>query len=183
MAAGVIDVGIAAFNSSGASRGVVYLSTPIESGRRELEAAAARELSSRSEFRRQYPDVWRREVIEPNKRRASDVAQTLSTLYAGSRLVVNPAAFEVAGWSKSRYDQLWASLLHGFGHAVVPLEGWAYSRGARLEVRLALELGLEVLTEEGQLTTRGAVLREAQAALEECRQSYSQIVDIELPAI
>lgn len=149
MTADEIETALQAFAAAGAERGLYYLSTPITTGRRELELMYKLGVTSRSELRSKHHSDWLDFVVAPNEASALEQADTFTETVALGRVVVNPILIKRKHWHQSDYDELWAGLLRRYPAAVVPLEGWAYSRGARLEVGLALQLKLPIIYVDG----------------------------------
>lgn len=126
--------------AAGAASGIVYVATPITTGRFALEGVASGtgiSVAAKAEARRE------------NELRAHSVAEHVRTRLRGT-LVVNPAAFEAGtgGWTQEDFYGLWTSVITKFARRVVVVAGWEFSKGARLEVQLALRLGIPVWDEE-----------------------------------
>jgi hypothetical protein len=145
-----IESALQAFAAAGAERGLIYLSTPITTGRRELELMSTLGAGSREELRRCHADRWLSQVVQPNERDCLLQAELVTQTVALGRLVVNPARMKRPAWDQEDYDRLWAGLISEFPVTVLPLDGWEYSRGARLEVALALRLGAPVIDIQGR---------------------------------
>jgi len=123
----------------GGSNGLVYVSVPITSGERAVEAMDRIGLRSIREARSFDPAKWLAEVQTPNE---SDARATVAAVRAKhpNRLVLNPAALAKPGWGDDDYNGLWLDVISTFANTVVPAPGWAWSRGGRLEVAAALAL-------------------------------------------
>lgn len=172
-----------AFSAAGADRGLFYLSTPITSGRRELELMEKLGVKSRQEFRSEFYREWRELVVEPNERAATEQADMFVDTTALGRIVVNPARIYHQHWGQSDYDELWTRLIKDFPTAVVPLDDWAFSRGARLEVALAVRLRLPVLNFDGSRKGVTQIQHEVDVAEETiAARGWSQFVH-DLPGI
>lgn len=144
-----IESTLQAFVAAGGDRGVFYLSTPITTGRRELELMAQLGIVSREELRHHHSGEWLNKVVRPNKRDAVLQADLVTETIALGKLVINPARITHADWSQSDYDNLWTRLIQEFPVLIVPVPGWEYSRGSRLEVQLACALGIPVVDIDG----------------------------------
>ena len=156
-----------AYESVGAHEGVVYVSVPITSGRREFELM--RELGcTRSELHSTHRQRWLEEVIRPNEETADIMTSQARATFPG-RVVVDPSRVHVSTWSADEYDRLWTTLIETYAKVLVVTPGWAFSRGAWVEVNLALRLGIEVRDPWGRELGVGdlkAIVEEAERDLD-----------------
>lgn len=157
-----------AFEAVGAGDvGVIYVTVPITSGRREF--ALLHELScTREDLRTRFRDRWLREVVQANEEEARVYAQQSRKTFAG-QLVVDPSRIHARQWTQDDFDKLWSALIEKYARRVVITPGWAFSRGARHEVGLALSIGLPISDPWGVPLTPALLLdmlREAEAELE-----------------
>lgn len=159
-----IEAALQAFLSAGADRGVYYVSTPITTGRRELELMAKLGVRSRQELRAKFRDQWLEQVVSPNERDAVLQADLVTETFALGKVVVNPARISHEHWSQDDYDLLWGRLIEEFPVTIVPVSGWEYSRGSRLEVQLACSLGIAVFDPTGSRLTPEELAARASAA-------------------
>lgn len=164
MAAEEIETAVQAFAAAGASRGLFYLSTPITTGRRELELMEKLGVGSREELRRDHGDDWRTQVVNANEQAAMRGADLVVESVALGRLVVNPSMLNRKHWTQDDYDALWSRLITEYPTVVIPLEGWAYSRGARLEISLAIARGVPVMRMDGAVWTPEDLIAESARA-------------------
>lgn len=135
----------------GGDLGIVYVTVPITSGFREVRLM--RELGcSRGELRSKYTDRWRSEVVQPNEADAEAFALVAKMQYP-NRLVLNPAALQVADWTQSQYNEMWNEVLRQFCDVLVVTPDWAFSVGARLEVKEMSALGRSVVDMFGRGVT------------------------------
>lgn len=170
------DVVLEAFEAAGAEAGVVYVTVPITSGRREF--ALLHELDcSRDRLRTQFRDRWLDEVVRPNEEDARLYVQQVRSTFA-CRLVIDPSRLHVAEWTQDDFDKLWTTLIERHGRVMVVTPEWAFSRGARLEVALALSLGIPMSDPWGNSLTRSdlaAMLQQAEVELREAGWSPESI--------
>lgn len=180
-----------AFEALGASTGVLYMSVPITSGRREV--ALLDELGVSVEvLRSHHRDRWTREVLEANGEVARNLGDRLRADNPG-RLVVNPAHMSVGGWAQDDYNAFWVTLMERYATSLAATPGWEFSRGARGEVGFAVALGRPVVDLSGStldIETLRAHDASARAELSglgwsDCRiESYLPALDFEgKPAI
>lgn len=59
--------------------------------------------------------------------------------------IINPALFEVVGWSQAQYMSHWLKIITSRVGTMIMLPGWKSSKGACREHALAMELGIEIL--------------------------------------
>jgi hypothetical protein len=144
----VADLLLEAFQAAGADDGLIYVSVPITSGRRELTLMA--QLScTRDELRTEHRQRWLEEVVRPNESEAITYAARVRALFP-QQLVVEPARLHVSAWSQADYGAFWETLIRKFALRLVATPDWAFSSGARQEVAVALEIGLPILDIQGQ---------------------------------
>ena len=124
-------------------REAVYVACPVSSGRRELDLMVELSVFDRDRLRDEHQARWRRDVLEPNKTAAAEAVSAARRRHA-DRGVINPAGFELKGFTQPEYDSLCAGIIRSHVGRLVLADGWQFSRGARLEAVLALELGLTV---------------------------------------
>ena len=131
---------ISMLESAGANEGLVYVATPITTGRTTVEAIVAGNGLS---------DEERSAVRLANEERVRSVAKKLRHRLRRT-IVINPAEFEggTANWTQENYYDLWSGVIRRFANRVVVVEGWEYCRGARIEVQLALDLGIPIWDED-----------------------------------
>jgi len=160
----------------GAPKGLVYVSVPITSGRREFELL--RELRcDRSTLRSHHRDRWLTEVVKPNEAAAFSLAEIARRRHP-DRIVLDPSRLHVTSWSQADFDQFWHMVIKAYCELLIVDRDWAFSRGARLEVALALAGGIPVQDPTGSLVTADVLLteaRSAESALEEWGWSSATI--------
>jgi hypothetical protein len=137
------------YQTVGASEGVVYLSVPITSGRRELDLLE-RLHCARGELVTIHRDRWIREVVQPNEEAATLFAKKTRARYAG-QILVEPSPLTVDGWSQPQYHDFWTELIRRYARLVVVSDGWEFSRGCRREVAAALAAAIRVVDAEGRV--------------------------------
>jgi len=176
-AVGLIEPILETFEAAGAHRGVVYLSVPITSGRREFELLAALNCT-RSELRTTHRDRWLHEVVRPNEEDARLLAAQVRQVFDGL-MVIDPSRVHIAEWGQDQYDRLWSALIQTYARRIVLAPGWAYSRGARLEVSLALDLMLPVFDPLGEALEEHEIVCQAHNAVSELRKLPVTSTDVE----
>lgn len=134
-----VGVALSMLEAAGAARGLVYVATPITTGRSVLESLAGG---------RSVSETDRAHARANNHAKAKLVADAVRRRLP-TTLVVNPAEFEAAtgDWAQENFYALWADVITRFARRIVVVEGWEFSKGARLEVQLALDCGIPVLDE------------------------------------
>lgn len=148
MAISATEFGMRLMEVVGAQVGVSYLSAPISTGYRDVKLM--RELGlSKQALREQHPDTYRERVIAANSREASKYAQMARQLGRG-KLVVNPAALSMPGWSQPDYMQFWEDTIRSYSLELIMAPGWELSSGARKEVVIALESMLPIFDITGR---------------------------------
>lgn len=120
----------------GLGKDLIYLSTPLTTGRRFYEDWYA------PQGQKPDPEKFKKLIFDENKR----ASQHLSEVLRGElrRPVLNPAELKVDGWATTEYMRLWLDFLREVKPTVVMACGWEYSNGCVLEIQLAYELGLNV---------------------------------------
>lgn len=167
----------------GATNGTVYVTVPITTGLREFQLM--RDLScDRETLRTLHRQRWLAEVKELNE--ADAAAYTLMVqLQNEDRLVLNPAALQVDGWTQEHYGSMWSQVLLQFCDKLVVTPDWAFSVGARHEVQQMYVLGREVVDVFDQQLTPAHVLdadRKAHETLSKMGWSDDEIAKM-LPTI
>src|SRR4051794_10229137 len=119
----VCDVVLEAFEAAGADDGVVYVTVPITSGRREF--ALMHELRcTRDDLRTRYRDRWLEEVVRPNEEDARTYVGQARIAFSG-QLVVDPSRLHVTEWSQDDFDKLWSTLIERYGRVLVVTPAWS----------------------------------------------------------
>jgi len=136
-----------AFAAAGASAGILYVSVPITSGRREVTLLD--ELGTDvGSLRREHRRRWLEEVVAPNTREARALAERLRAEHRGT-LVVDPAEMAVEGWAQDDYNAFWVVLMERHASLLAAGSGWELSRGARGEIGFGVALGLPIVDANG----------------------------------
>ncbi|MHA3701562.1 hypothetical protein ACXR2U_05215 [Jatrophihabitans sp. YIM 134969] len=165
-----IESAVQAFAAAGAGNGLFYVSTPITTGRRELELMDELGVANREELYTHYKSRWLTEVFQANETEAAKYARVFGETVGLSHLVVNPAQFHGSpAWTQDEYDSLWGRLLTNFPATIAPVPGWAFSRGARVEISVGLRHGRQVVAADGSP-------RSVQSMLDECAAADAEIV-------
>lgn len=136
-------------------RGTIYVTVPITTGLREFQLM--RELKcDRQVLRERHRDRWIAEVKVPNEADA-EAYSLMVQLQNPDKLVLNPAALQVDGWSQQQYSSMWDLVLAQFCHKLVVTPDWAFSVGARHEVQQMLNYGREVTDMFGNRLTSDSI--------------------------
>lgn len=114
---------------------VTYLSGPITTGRRWIDAVAT-------------GNVIRAEIVDQNSRALIDVAARLRA--ESPRPVIEPASLSVRGWSQDDYLALWTELIERHAGEVRFLDDWAYSNGCAHEFERAQRHAIATIDLAGQ---------------------------------
>jgi len=127
-----IKSALAAFGSIKAKR-IVYISSPITSGKRLYDYMDAHGYRTIEEAKNDW-DQFFRSVMLPN---IEEGAKT-STLLAGQidGVVIAPTSFEnqkVRTWGQNEFMSMWLSVIEEKVTEIVMLDGWQYSNGSSEE--------------------------------------------------
>lgn len=168
----------------GGDLGLVYVTVPITSGFREIRLL--HELGcTRQTLRSDHVDRWRTEVVHPNEADAEAFALVAKIQYP-NRLVLNPAALQVSGWSQSQYNDMWNEVLRQFCDVLVVTPDWAFSVGARMEVKEMSALGRSVVDMFGRAVTAKELTAQMESAnnqLIDMGWSEGQITELLPPVV
>lgn len=115
----------------------LYLSTPITTGRNQLDLADGAVAS---------PESQRRASVAANRRHAVDVARRLRER-TGSTVIEPATMVDVPGWGQPDYHALWVEVLRRFATTTAFVDGWQFSVGCSIEFCESLRLGLPLVTE------------------------------------
>jgi len=146
-----------ALRSVGSSKGIVYVTVPITTGLREFQLM--RELACTREELRSDPtkrERWTKDVKEANEADA-EAYSLMVQLQNPDRLVLNPAALQVEGWTQSQYSAMWNEVLSEFCDKLVVTPDWAFSVGARHEVQQMFSLNRAIVDVFGNPLTSDSV--------------------------
>jgi hypothetical protein len=136
------------FASVTQSRGAVYLSAPITSGKRfsNWYEENGKHLDINEA---EYHDKHFREVIEPNRLHAKELVQKLWQAF--DSVLIDPTAVDdFPGWAQDDYRYFWARVIEKYAHTVVFMDGWQYSLGCSYEFFIACKAGVVTLDENLQ---------------------------------
>lgn len=126
--------------SKARSAPVIYLSTPITTGRHYL--AWLRDNSDSP------PDVKkraRREVYKRNIDALHGVREQIRATYPTSLLIDPTDLSDQPGWHQPDYHRFWSEVIASAADAVVFADGWQYSVGCTIEYAVALLSGKRIL--------------------------------------
>ena len=144
-----------AFAAAGANNGVMYVSTPITSGKRLFEVSISHKLPV-NDLAVVHSDVWTQEVLIPNIEFARSVAENLRRNFPGTT-VVDPTQIEVKGWQQFDYNAFWINLISRFPTTIIATPGWEFSKGARYEIAHALATAIRILDIDGEEISQSEV--------------------------
>lgn len=119
----------------------VYISTPITTGPRLLawlrqSNGGATPLGSR--------EAVKSEVVKDNIAAVAPLRQRIQERLPDSR-IIDPTAFDHAGWSQTDYHRFWVEVLRQFVDRVVVADGWQYSTGCLYEFTSAVGMSIPIL--------------------------------------
>jgi len=161
----------------GADRGTVYVTVPITTGIREFRLM--RELGcTRQDLRSSHRGRWEREVKLANEADA-EAYSLLVQLQNADRLVLNPAALQVVGWTQEHYGDMWSQVLNLFCDKLVVTPEWAFSTGARHEVQQMFVFGREVVDVFGRRFTREMLTEADQRAKDQLMSMGWSLSEVE----
>lgn len=148
-----------AWDCAFADKRVVYLSGPITTGPRLVEAV-----------RNGIPD---RDAIV-REANSADLVSTAQRLRAErGEIVVEPASLNIFGWSQHDYLRLWDAFIERHVRLVVFMPGWQFSAGCAMEFAQAIEHGVATETLDRKPLGVADALRMLKAACDE--------IDADLP--
>lgn len=127
-AAGTIEIVWSAYRSVLANKRLSYLSAPITSGRRAMEAASA--------------GVSKGEIIRTNIEIGTGLAREIASKCGGP--IVAPTVFDanVQKWSQADYMQMWLGMIEENIGEIYMSPDWAYSNGCAEEYLKAISMGM-----------------------------------------
>ncbi len=151
-----VDLVVSAFAAVTNDRKAVYLSAPITTGRRFVDAAiAARSIELE-------PNQHRRLVIEPNRRHVRALVRRLRFRFG---VVIDPTSLaDVDEWTQADYRVFWGRVIELYASRVVFADGWELSNGCAYEYVTALRTGARTLTERLRPLTPAQAARQLKAA-------------------
>lgn len=129
---------------------VIYLSGPISTGRRFVDAVSlgsARALAG---------------VVRDNSRDLLLVAERLRK--ERQAIVIEPSSLEVTDWSQGDYHALWERFIRSHVRTVAFMPGWEYSIGCIAEYRRAIRSGIATESVSGSPLSPGDALAALKAA-------------------
>lgn len=152
-----------------------YFAVPISSGRRLWQLAAEVKVRNPDLVAHRYPQVFKKQVLEPNLKEAAALLRRVKSKVSGP--LINPVEFFSKGWVQEDYRELWRRVLERWVNQVILAPGWEYSRGCVEECVTAYlrELRVVSVTEDigrersvclRRLSTAGARGRVVEAAHE-----------------
>jgi hypothetical protein len=160
----------------------VYCSAPITSGEKFAEwvRKSGHRVVNLDEANELERTSYRREVIEPNGRHASQVVARLRSQLGVA--VIDPSAVSnVEGWLQTDWIRFWVEVIHRFANRVVFVDGWQFSNGCAQEYLAAIESNVPTYDERMMLIPVGAaveLLRRAITQLGAGGVTVSKLEDI-----
>src|SRR5258706_8729133 len=127
-----IEAALKALAHEYGARLLIYLSTPITTGKRYYEflRSVGRDLPPE-----QFDEMRRRQVIEPNMAAARLVRERLTARL--NEPVIDPTAGNYTKWNQEDYKARWANVIERFGRAVAFGEGGQDSNRGASSILLA----------------------------------------------
>lgn len=124
------------FEAVNSQHGVVYVSTPITSGKAFVQAASDGVVGD--ELKKLTADI-----VGIHKIAAARLSAHLRTTLKS--VVVNPAQMpDIPDWTQTDYRAYWAEFIKRFCDKIYFVNGWEYSRGCAYEMLRAIECGRKV---------------------------------------
>jgi hypothetical protein len=141
----VIDGAIEALARQYGGRRLIYLSTPITTGRRYYDCLRDVDRNLSSE---QFREMHRKFVIDPNIAAARLVRERLAARL--NEPVIDPTAIDYPHWNQNDYKVLWARVIECLCRAVALVDGWEYSNGCAFEFLIAVRADKPCMDEHMQ---------------------------------
>ncbi len=139
----IIDTVLACMRSAITKDKVVYVSTPITSGKRYLKYKMSK---SKNYIGKQHDRELKRAVITPNIKHARKKINEISGKLHQIQ-IINPTAIEVNEWTQEDYACFWKGVINNFVDQIVFLNEWQYSNGCSFEFFTAVEKRIPVFSE------------------------------------
>ena len=157
-----IQCALDAFNTVKAKK-IVYVSTPITSGKRLYDYMDANGYKTLQDVRGDR-EAFFQHVVSPNIEKSERVSSALSKQVDG--VVIAPTAFEngrhsqkLEAWGQHEFMSMWLSLIDQKVTNLVMLDGWQYSNGsgeeylwaAMMQMGFAARSDIEIVDEQGTM--------------------------------
>lgn len=146
-------------------RRAVYLSTPITTGPRLLEALKNPLATGDDGYLHQVRD----EVIAANIRGVRPLRGHLAAAFKGLD-VIDPTELEVPGWAQRDYHRYWVEVIEQFVDVIVFADGWHISNGCTVELVTASAAKLRCLDARLSLMTAEYARELLEIAIEQLEQ-------------
>jgi hypothetical protein len=130
------------------TRGIVYLTVSITSGRNLFLLMDETGIHDRDELKRLHRDRYEKEVVEANLLTAVSWSAQARSAFPG-RVVLDPSPLDIHEFRQEHYYQLWENVIRSYADTVIATPHWAFSTGSRKEVEYAIKHGLNVVDMSG----------------------------------
>ena len=167
---GQVVCALAAFNTITAKE-VIYVSTPITSGKRLYDYMEAKGFATIEEAKKDWKGFVLN-VITPNIEESERTSAKFALETDGA--VIAPTAFEkrfhgnrVGTWGQDTFMSMWLALLEEHVTHLVMLDGWHYSNGASEEYVQAVKKGILITDAGGNKITLDQGVQLLQKALDD----------------
>jgi len=157
----------------------IYCSAPITSGRRYLEWLKSRqERHAIDELSRADRDLHLRQVIEPNRTHAKQIADRVRD--RTKKPVIDPTVVgPIDGWTQNNWVSFWEEVIARFACEVVLIDGWEYSYGCTHEFWFATSRALPCRDESGQPLSLADAAPRIRNAIAELKQVHADTSKLE----
>ncbi len=181
-----IQSALTAFGSLKAKE-VVYISSPISSGKRLYDYMDACKCSTLEEAKKDWNEFFAC-VMLPNIEDGEDLSKALAEKSEG--VVIAPTSFEnknVKSWRQNEYMSMWISVIDRHVNRLVMIDGWEYSNGSSEEFMWAalMQMGfssrknIEIVDARGEILTLDQGLNLLSNALADMQKRGFQAKTIE----
>ena len=146
-------------------RKCLYLSTPMTNGPRLIALHKSKNLTTDPN---DYNELFQEHVFGPNCLDSKSVADRLRK--KTGQIVINPACFDISGWSQEDYLLLWCRTIRRFAKEVWFNEGWFYSNGCTQEFLVAQQSGIPTIDLAGTAIRLVDAIHAISAAIPELQE-------------
>jgi len=130
------------------TRGIVYLTVSITSGRNLFILMDETGIHDRDELKAAHGDRYAKDVVEANLRTAVSWSAQARSAFPG-RVVLDPSPLDIHGFRQDHYYRLWENVIRNHADTVIATPYWAFSSGSRKEIEYAIQHGLRVVDMSG----------------------------------
>jgi hypothetical protein len=168
----VIENRVLLLSSSFKEKEAIYISGPITTGKDFLSwyASQGRLITDKDEYKKRHYNA----VILKNIDTILQYAENLKN--QSSEKIIEPASFDVAGWTQHDYLFYWGEVIRKFVKKIVFLDGWNYSNGCIYEYYIGLINGVELVNQNLEIITTQEAISKISKSINEYKE-YS--IDVE----